>query len=643
MWSATAVAGTFHATYNMTDFVTTPLAVREIRLQPVALYGVNGPAIISGDFRSFQVGANGSITVSNLVNGRSYKVSFYGPNIITVFTNSFDTNVSGVVNAADYIAPMIRDAATVAYSQAAADARFVLKNNAAALTNGPHYFPLTPAITTNISTLAGVLALSYMPSGTVAYIQPGFYNLGTNNLVPPVGVSVIGAASELVTFYGYSDCWGVESTGLATGGPQYNPRDNSLHQGFRLLLDATNMMAQFTNSPSRHSGMWSGFGCSDPNPPANKSFTNVVVRDVIVEGGWFDAFHHNPFTRTQARYEYCRAITGGGTWNFRAGTIGNTAANSYFELESCEAISEGNAPAANIAAVAVGDQSFIDSAYPVIMNNCFARIRTNNVWGIAHNGAIFGGTDVRLLTVNGGKFYSNIPTDGSYSNAVGRFSFNDRMVDRQTYFTNIVGGYSLELGQAPHALGSSAFIYGDGLDRYAYLTFHPGRLELEPDSIFHGNLAGGTNLPAGGLRIANGTPLTNGVAGMTLVSLGTGGVAWSSNALLYVAKVTQTSTAVPTASVITNTFPGSMTYFREAAGIYGISNSAGAFTTNKTFELIQNGRPLANDDLGYMASAVRSNNFVIRIYAHLLEAGLPALSLSDDNFQNAKFEIRTYP
>jgi hypothetical protein len=119
-----AFAGSFHCRWNFTEFTETPIGIKQVKLQTIAAYGTANSNIITGDFRMFQAGTNGSLTVSNLVNGRTYRVTFLGPNFQTVITNSFDTNVTGLVNAVDYIAAPINDGSTVAYSQTGADARF---------------------------------------------------------------------------------------------------------------------------------------------------------------------------------------------------------------------------------------------------------------------------------------------------------------------------------------------------------------------------------------------------------------------------------------------------------------------------------------------------------------------------------------
>lgn len=120
-----AIAGTFHARWNFTFPNGQPLGVREFRLQILGPYGSADTNILTGDYLARPVNSLSSLIVSNLYNGRSYRVTFLGPNWTTIFTNNFDTNVAGLVNAVDYLsAPLQVDGSTVAYSQLAADARF---------------------------------------------------------------------------------------------------------------------------------------------------------------------------------------------------------------------------------------------------------------------------------------------------------------------------------------------------------------------------------------------------------------------------------------------------------------------------------------------------------------------------------------
>lgn len=123
--SAFPQASQFHCRWNFADFTVTGIGVKQVRIQTIAPYGTIYTNIITGDLRTFQAGTSGSLTVSNLANGRSYRVTFVGPNVLTVITNSFGTNVTGLVNAVDYLsAPIVVDGSTVGYSMTAADARF---------------------------------------------------------------------------------------------------------------------------------------------------------------------------------------------------------------------------------------------------------------------------------------------------------------------------------------------------------------------------------------------------------------------------------------------------------------------------------------------------------------------------------------
>lgn len=121
-----AGAGTFDAQWIFRDAGSNVLAIKQVTIQPIAPYGVEADSLlITGDRKTYTSDAAGELTVT-LFNGRSYKVEIVGPHIRTTFTNSFATDVTGTVNAADpeYLAAPIRDANVVAYSQTQSKALF---------------------------------------------------------------------------------------------------------------------------------------------------------------------------------------------------------------------------------------------------------------------------------------------------------------------------------------------------------------------------------------------------------------------------------------------------------------------------------------------------------------------------------------
>lgn len=121
-----ARCGTFACEWNFVDFIGEAQTTNKVYITPIAPYGVNASTtLITGDRRAY-TNSTSSLIVSNMFNGRSYRIEFVGRYVTTVITNSFDTNVTGLVNGADpqYLTAPVRDTSTVAFSQAAADARF---------------------------------------------------------------------------------------------------------------------------------------------------------------------------------------------------------------------------------------------------------------------------------------------------------------------------------------------------------------------------------------------------------------------------------------------------------------------------------------------------------------------------------------
>lgn len=115
------------AVYNFTDFTGTPQKIKSLTIEPIAPLALDNTNIVTGDRRIFVTDTSGSKTVSNILSGYNYRITLAGSYTTTVFTNSFGTNVTGLVNASDYIAISTNLASGLtAYSKAEADARFAL-------------------------------------------------------------------------------------------------------------------------------------------------------------------------------------------------------------------------------------------------------------------------------------------------------------------------------------------------------------------------------------------------------------------------------------------------------------------------------------------------------------------------------------
>lgn len=114
----------FNARYTFTDFGQNPITTRRMNVYPLWIVTVSGTNLVTGDRLTYTNDSTGNVIVSNMVAG-GYKIEFLGQYTTTIFTNVFGTNVAGNVSAKDYVTAMLQvNPATVAYSQAQADARF---------------------------------------------------------------------------------------------------------------------------------------------------------------------------------------------------------------------------------------------------------------------------------------------------------------------------------------------------------------------------------------------------------------------------------------------------------------------------------------------------------------------------------------
>lgn len=123
-----AFAGSANVTYKLSDFGQTTLTNATITLTPLSAYGTSGTNILLPPPITKQCNTNGVAVFSNLVNGFSYRAQArtFNGSVLYAFTNSFPTNATGEISAADYLTVltnMVNDG-TSAYSRSQSDARY---------------------------------------------------------------------------------------------------------------------------------------------------------------------------------------------------------------------------------------------------------------------------------------------------------------------------------------------------------------------------------------------------------------------------------------------------------------------------------------------------------------------------------------
>ena len=94
----------------------------------------------------------------------------------------------------------------------------------------------------------------------------------------------------------------------------------------------------------------------------------------------------------------------------------------------------------------------------------------------------------------------------------------------------------------------------------------------------------------------------------------------------YTALLTQTGTAAPTATVLSNNLKNAVTWARTGTGIYTLTASAATFTNNKTIVFFNNGNAQPSLSIFWQ----RTSDTVLTITA------------SDGAFSNGSFEVRIY-
>lgn len=224
-----AASGTFHGQWIVRDAGSNAVRFASFTIQPIAAYGTSTSNTITGDRKTFRTDSDGRVTVSNLFNGRSYRVQITGPNFTTTFTNSFDTNVTGLVNGADYISAPIRDAGLVAYSQTQADARFLRTNISHIVRPGDNI-----TITTNGAGPSQYLTISASGGGGgSSTFYPGqsttWRTLGGSNVVDVTGTLTNSTTGNAATATLATNA--IKLTGPLTNGMNYGSAFRSTGAG----------------------------------------------------------------------------------------------------------------------------------------------------------------------------------------------------------------------------------------------------------------------------------------------------------------------------------------------------------------------------------------------------------------------------
>lgn len=268
-------------------------------------------------------------------------------------------------------------------------------------------------------------ALRYASAGSTILIGPGVFNLGTNQIILPNNVNLVGSGMYDTELIGYADEAGVESGYFPTGGPQICAGDNCIIQDFTITCDTNAIVNRLdlanAGASQSHSGTWAGFGTSWFNPPAHGNFTNVVINNVNCRRSFSDAWHFNHTNRCEVYFNNCVGDTEGVPWNMLNYTNNASTLKSVFVLNNCLSISRQTlmGKAINDAGLLlppVGSACYIQCDKHVQMNNCYGYIFPIAGY-ISPLGFVVGnvpssrGGQDPLLIVNGGMF-----SDGGVTN-----------------------------------------------------------------------------------------------------------------------------------------------------------------------------------------------------------------------------------
>lgn len=279
-----ATAGTVHVTWNFEDFVAAPIAVKRVKITPLAPYGTNGSGIITGDWLPKQTSGVGALTVSNMVNGYSYRVELTGSYTNTIFTNSFSGSVTGAVNGKDYISSsIIVSGNLVAYSQAAANAKFLTITNSA-MTG-------TPTLNgTNLTTLFG----SGTGTGTVFLYTNAGPSLQTN-LSGTVTANTNNPASFTNSTLAAAQAG---DTATYTQTVADNAALSNIVVSFTITtnLSYTNYLLSINASNNSFNGLWKWSGSAFTNQTSLRWISNTAAGVVMMAPALPNAFTNDAYT-----------------------------------------------------------------------------------------------------------------------------------------------------------------------------------------------------------------------------------------------------------------------------------------------------------------------------------------------------------
>lgn len=170
-------AEAFNCTWQFSDFTMSSEGVKKVILLPIAPYGVSGNILLPDKIQK-NTDTNSTVTISNIVPGYMYQVTFYGNSVSTIFTNYFGTNVTGNVNAKDYFpASTNLSGGQVAYSQSASDARYDPIGSANTVySNNPIGYQTASQVTNIVQAIVGGGVATGITNGQIGVTLTGTFN-----------------------------------------------------------------------------------------------------------------------------------------------------------------------------------------------------------------------------------------------------------------------------------------------------------------------------------------------------------------------------------------------------------------------------------------------------------------------------------